>query len=186
VLYILCECHYVIWTTYAVTCLLSSYENPGDAQEAAKKALQDAFKGKKDPFALDEEREKRRRGGGGGGGGGGQGGGGGGFGGGNMDFNEWGDKFLKWLKATLKAIGAALGFFTFIGMFYFWEPLLKFTVMLVRTVLRLDARKSQVSSGPQVTPDFSSKEELGNVEEAVISQWGGNEDVGFSDQEQEE
>jgi len=101
-----------------------------------------------------------------------------------MDFNEWGDKFLKWIKATLKAIAAALGFFAFIGTFYFWEPLLKFTVMLVRKVLRLDAHKSQVSS--QVKPDFSSKEELGNVEEAVISQWGGNEDVGFSDQEQEE
>ena len=39
-------------------------------QDAARKALQDAFKGKKDPFAAAEERAKKRGGGGGGGGGG--------------------------------------------------------------------------------------------------------------------
>ena len=42
-------------------------------QDAARKALQDAFAGKKDPFKLAEERAKKRGGGGGGGGSGGGG-----------------------------------------------------------------------------------------------------------------
>lgn len=38
-------------------------------QDAAKKALQEAFQGKKDPFKIEEERRRKQGGGGGGGGG---------------------------------------------------------------------------------------------------------------------
>lgn len=44
-------------------------------QDAARKALEDALKGKKDPFAAAEKRAKKYGGGGDGGGGGGGGGG---------------------------------------------------------------------------------------------------------------
>lgn len=46
-----------------------SFPLAAHVQDAARKALQDAFKGKKDPFAAAEERAKKRSGGGGGGGG---------------------------------------------------------------------------------------------------------------------
>lgn len=154
-------------------------------QDAAQKALQDAFKGKKDPWALDEERARKR---GGGNGGGGNGGGGGGGSGGGFSFNDFGDNFMKWLKGTLKAIAAALCFFGFIIAFTFWEPLLKFMTMLVRTILRLDARKAQVTETAPVAADLTNQGELGNVEEAVMSQWAGEDhpDVGVSEDEDDE
>lgn len=157
------------------------FNRKNNDQEAAQKALQDAFKGKKDPWALDEERARKRGGGNGGGGGGG----GGGNGGGGFSFDAWGDGFMRWLKGTFKALAAALCFFGFIIAFTFWEPLLQLVTSIVRTILRLDARKEQVAATPVATPDLASQEELGNVEEAVINQWAGQEhpDVGISEDE---
>lgn len=150
-------------------------------QEAAQKALQDAFKDKKDPWALDEERARKRGGGNGGGGNGG----GGGRGGGGFSFDAWGDGFMRWLKGTFKALAAALCFFAFIIAFTFWGPLLQLATSIVRAILRLDARKEQVAATPAAAPDLTSQEELGNVEEAVINQWAGQEhpDVGISEDE---
>lgn len=161
------------------------FKKNSNDQEAAQKALQDAFKDKKDPWALDEERARKK--GGNGGGGGGRGGGGG-FGGG-FSFNDWGDGFMKWIKGTLKAIAAALCFFGFILAFTFWEPLLRFMTTIVRTVLRLDVRKAQVAeTATAADADLTNKGELGHVEEAVISQWAGDEhpDVGISDDDVDE
>lgn len=169
------------------------FKKNSNDQEAAQKALQDAFKGKKDPWALDEERSRKRSagsndsGGNGGFGGGSGGGGGGGFGG--FSFNEWGDGFMKWLKGTLKAVAAALCFFGFIIAFTFWEPLLRLMTTIVRAMLRLDARKGQVAETTSATTaDLTNTGELGNVEEAVISQWAGDEhpDIGVSDDDDEE
>ena len=95
---------------------------------------------------------------------------------------------MKWVKGTLKAIAAALCFFGFILAFTFWEPLLRLMTTIVRTVLRLDARKAQVAeTTTSASADLTNKGELGNVEEAVISQWAGEEhpDVGVSDEDEE-
>ena len=39
---------------------------------------------------------------------------------------------MKWLKATLRGLAAAVIFLGFIGMFYFWEPLLRLITLVVR------------------------------------------------------
>lgn len=145
-------------------------------QDAARKALQDAFAGKTDPFAVDEKRRKERGGGGNGGGGGG---------GGGFNFQEWSDGFGKWIKNTLRGIAATLAFFAFISVFYLWKPLLDLVSVVVRKVLRLDNSRMQVASGTAATPDLSKKEHLGNVEEAVINKWAG-EDVGGEEDEDED
>lgn len=84
-------------------------------QDAARKALQDALKGKKDPFAAAEERALKRSGGSGGGKGGsgggsdkggGGGGDGGGFGGG-FDFSGWGDAFRKGAGSLFQTVSRA-------------------------------------------------------------------------------
>ena len=141
-------------------------------QDAARKALQEAFAGTKDPFALDEERRKKRGGGGdGNGGGGGGGGSGGGF-----NFGEFSDGFKKWLKDTLRAIASVVAFFTFIALFYLWKPLLELSTKVVRIVLRLDGNRAQVAAGPAAQVDLSKKEGLGNVEESMISKYGAGDD----------
>lgn len=98
-------------------------------QDAARKALQEAFQGKKDPFAAEEER-RRKEGGGGGGGGGGKGGGGGGSGGG-FNFGDFSDGFKKWLSNTARAIAAAALFLGFILLFTLWKPLLDLVSKIV-------------------------------------------------------
>ena len=60
------------------------------------------------------------------------------------------------------------------------------TILLqIRKILRLDSGRGAVATAPQATPDFSSKGELGNVEEAVMSTWAG-EDIGMSEDEPED
>jgi hypothetical protein len=164
------------------------FKNNKNDQEAAQKALQDAFKDKKDPWALDEERAKKRGGGGGGGSGnGGSGGNGGNGGSNNFNFGDWGDGFLKWLRNFLKAFAAAAAFFGFIIAFTFWEPLIKLVVLVFRTVLRLDSRSGQVEA-TDAQADLGNTNELGNVEEAVIGQWAGEDhpDVGASEEDDDE
>lgn len=115
-------------------------------QDAARKALQDAFKGKKDPFAAEEERRKKQGGdGGGGGGSGGGGGGGGGFGGG-FNFGDFSDGFKKWFLNTLRALAATLLFLGFILLFTLWKPLLDLLTKLVSITGHPHASHSQVSS----------------------------------------
>ena len=162
-------------------------------QDAARKALQDAFQGKKDPFAAEEARRlkaEKERGGDGGGGGSGGGGGGGGFGG--FNFGEWSDGFRKWLRNTFRAIASALLFLGFISLFYLWRPAIDLLTLIVRTVLRLDGNpRAQLAAGPAAQPDFTKKDGLGNVEEAVMSKWGGeeagesSEEEGSSEEEEE-
>lgn len=97
----------------------------GRLQDEARRALQDIFKDKVDPFALDEARlqkQLKKSGGDGGSGGGGRGGGGGGAGG--FNFGEWSDRFRRWLKTTLRAVAATLLFVGAICMFYLWTPLI--------------------------------------------------------------
>lgn len=150
-------------------------------QDAARKALQEAFAGKKDPFALDEERRKKRGGGdGGGNGGGGGGGGGGGF---NFNFGEFSDGFKKWWGNTLRAVAAVVFFFGFICLFYLWRPLLDLITKVVRFALRLDGNpRAQLAAGPAAQADLSKKDGLGNVEESIISKYGGDDD-GESEEE---
>jgi len=57
--------------------------------------------------------------------------------------------------------------------------------MQVRIILRLDANRAQVAPSPQLTADLNNQEDLGDVEEAVISKWAG-EDVGLSDDEDDD
>lgn len=166
-----------------------AWPGKGNNDEAAKEALRQAFEGKKDPWKLDEERAKKRGGGGGdgdGGSGGGGGGGGGGWGGfGGFDPSDFGDQFLRWLRKFAQAVAAAGAFFGVILAFSFWEPLLKLIATIFRTVLRLDARgnPTQVTAS-DAQPNLANKNELGDVEEAVIGQWAG-EDVGASDEDDE-
>lgn len=164
------------------------FKGKGD-DEAAKEALRQAFEGKKDPWKLDEERAKKRGGGGGdgngGGGGGGGNGGSGGFGG--FDPSDFGKNFLNWLRNFMKAVAAGGAFFGIILAFTFWEPLLKFVAVIFRTVLRLDARNPKQVAASAVQADLGNKNELGNVEEAVIGQWAGDDhpDVGISEDDDE-
>ncbi|KAG7672407.1 hypothetical protein Ndes2526B_g09081 [Nannochloris sp. 'desiccata'] len=156
------------------------FKKDGNKQDAARKALQEAFAGKKDPFAAEEERRRKEGGGGNGGGGGG----GGGFGGG-FNFGDFSDGFKKWLKNTLSALAAALCFFGFIALFLLWKPVLEVLNTIVRTVLRLDGNpRVQMAAGSAATPDFNKKDGLGNVEEAVMSKWAGEDVAGSSDDEE--
>ncbi len=165
------------------------FKGKGD-DEAAKEALRQAFEGKKDPWKLDEERAKKRGGGGdggdGGSGGGGGGGGRGGFGGG-FDPSDFGDSLMRWLRNFMKAVAAAGAFFGVIIAFTFWEPLLKLVATIFRTILRLDARNPKQVETTAVQADLGNKNELGDVEEAVIGQWAGDDhpDVGASDDDDE-
>lgn len=52
-------------------------------------------------------------------------------------------------------------------------------------MLRLDASDRVKVKGPVAQPDFTKTDELGNVEEAVISKWAG-EDVGGAGEDEEE
>ena len=186
--------HPIIHTTgRARPCVTRAFFKGKGDDEAAKEALRQAFEGKKDPWKLDEEREKKRGGGGdggdggdGGGGGGGNGGGGrGGFGGG-FDPSDFGNGLMRWLRNFMKAVAAAGAFFGVIIAFTFWEPLLKLVATIFRTVLRLDARNPKQVAATAVQADLGNKNELGNVEEAVIGQWAGDDhpDVGISDDEE--
>lgn len=98
-------------------------------QDAARKALQDAFTGKKDPFAAAEERAKKR--GEGGGAGGGSGGGGGGGSGGGFNFSEWGDSFRKGASSFFKTVATIFLFAATLFVLTLWKPLLDFLTALV-------------------------------------------------------
>lgn len=176
--------------TATTTTVVRAWPGKGNKDEAAKEALRQAFEGKKDPWKLDEERAKKRGGDGGdgggrGGSGGGGGGGGGGFGG--FDPSDFGGKFLRWLRNVAKAVAAAGAFFGVILAFTFWEPLLRLIATIFRTVLRLDARNPAQVAASEVKPNLANKNELGDVEEAVIGQWGeDHQDVGSDDDEEDE
>lgn len=166
----ICRFDHLITTTFTL-----------QQQDAARKALQDAFKGAKDPFAAEEKRRKER----GGGGGGGDGGSGGGFGG--FDFNDFGENFKKWLSSTMRAIAAAILFIGAISLFYLWQPLLTLLTKIVRVVLRLDGNpRAQMAAGPAATPDFTRTEGLGNVESSIISKYGGDADMGADEDEDDD
>ncbi|GAB4818278.1 hypothetical protein N2152v2_005324 [Parachlorella kessleri] len=158
----------------------------GDKQDAARKALQDAFKGKKDPFAAAEAKAKQR--GGGGGGGGGKGGGGGGGSGGGFNFQEWGDSFRRGLRSAWKTVGAVLLFGAALFVMTLWRPLLSLAVKALRYVLRLDGnpRVQQAASKQLPQLDLSKTEGLGNVEESIISKYGAAGAAGDAGSEEEE
>ncbi len=94
---------------------------------------------------------------------------------------------MRWLRNFMKAVAAAGAFFGVIIAFTFWEPLLKLVATIFRTVLRLDARNPKCCP-TAVQADLGNKNELGDVEEAVIGQWAGDEhpDVGVSDDDDDE
>lgn len=157
-------------------CLIRSDANFGnlfgkkpdpDKEDAARKALLDAFKGKEDPFKSMEQRKKKASSGGGGDGGGGDGSGGGN----NFDFNEWGDRFKGGLFSFLKTIGTIIAFIAFISAFYLWKPILKFTIWAIRTALRLDAIPTAQEASP-LTANLSKREGLGDVETSIIGKYG--------------
>jgi hypothetical protein len=134
-------------------------------EDAARKALLDAFKGKEDPFKSMEQRKKKSSGGGG------DGGGGDGGSGNNFDFNEWGDRFKGGLFSFLKTIGTIIAFIAFISAFYLWKPVLKFTIWAMRTALRLDAIPTAQEASP-LTANLSKKEGLGDIETSIIGKYG--------------
>ena len=148
-------------------------------QDAARKALQEAFAGKKDPFAAAEERARKRGGGGsdGGGGGGGSGGGGGGSGGGGgFNFSEWGDSFRKSAIGFLQTLATILLFVAALGALALWKPLLTLLSTLVRLLLRLDGPRP---ARPQTAPGSTAS----SVEAAVIGKYAADEDEGEDDEE---
>lgn len=89
------------------------------------------------------------------------------------------------MKNTLSALAAALFFFGFIALFLLWKPVLDLLNTVVRTVLRLDGNpRVQMAAGGAAIPDFNKKDGLGNVEEAVMSKWAGEDLAGSSDEEE--
>ena len=159
------------------------FKRNNSKQDAAKKALQDAFSGKKDPFALDEERRKRQ----GGGGNRGSGGGGGGGDGGGFNFGDFSDGFRKWLRSTLRALAATFLFLAAILTMYLWKPMLEFLTTVIRVLLRLDGNpRAQMSAQQLATPDFSKADGLGNVEESVIAKWGADANDAIEDDDEDD
>jgi hypothetical protein len=147
-----------------------------DKEVAARQALQAAFQGVRDPFAADEKRRLERGGDGGAGGGGGGSGGGGGGGFGGFDLGGAGDSIMKWLRATARALAAALLFLGFILLFTLWQPALALGSRLIRAVLRLDSSPrvaTAAAAAASAAPDFSKTEGVGNVEAAVTQKWAG-------------
>ena len=66
-----------------------------------------------------------------------------------------------------------------------WEPLHRPSTTNFRTMVRLDARNNPTQvTASDAQPNLANKNELGDVEEAVIGQWAG-EDVGASDDDDE-
>lgn len=164
-----------------------------DKQDAARKALQDALKGKKDPFAAAEERALKRSGGSGGGKGGsgggsdkggGGGGDGGGFGGG-FDFSGWGDAFRKGAGSLFQTVGTILLFGAALGALTLWKPLITLVTTMVRMTLRLDANP-RGHKQPTAQVDLSKTDGLGNVEEAVIGKYAAAAEGEESEESEEE
>lgn len=124
-------------------CTPTTTPTPLPSQDAAKKALQEMFQGKKDILAAyDAQPDTGGRGGAGGKGGFG-GGGGGGFGGFSGGFSDFGDNARKFFKSLGSTVGALLMFVAVIAVFSLWQPLMGLIVYVVRTALRLDARGAQ-------------------------------------------
>lgn len=105
-------------------------------------------------------------------------GGGGGGGSGGFSFNDFGDNFIKWFNSALRTIAAVIMFASAISLFYLWKPVSALVVTIIRKILRLDGnpRAQLAGHNHEVRPDFSKKEGLGNVEEAVISKYGGGDE----------
>ncbi len=111
-------------------------------QDAAKKALQEMFEGKKDILAA-YDAQPDTGGPGGAGGKGRFGGGGGGFGGFSEGFSDFGDNARKFFKSLGSTVGALFMFVGVVAVFSLWQPLMGLIVYVVRTALRLDARGAQ-------------------------------------------
>ena len=146
------------------------------AQDAARSALQDMFKGKDDLLAVYDDAPGGGSGGKGKGGRGGGGGGGGKGGGGfNFDPSSYWRRFLRLSKGLVSTLGAVLLFGIAISAVSLWKPLLGSIASLFRYVLRLEgpgARRGQQATQPQLVDDSSY---LGAYEQSVIGKYGGDD-----------
>lgn len=148
------------------------------AQDAARSALQDMFKGKDDLLAVYDDAPGGGAGGKGKGGGGGGGSGGGKGGGGfNFDPSNYWRKFLRLSKGLVSTLGAVLLFGIAISAVSLWKPLLGSVTSLFRYVLRLDGPGARRGPGQQTAQPqlVDSSSDLGAHEQSVIAKYGGDD-----------
>ncbi|BDA41661.1 hypothetical protein COCOBI_02-4420 [Coccomyxa sp. Obi] len=146
-------------------------------EDAAKKALQEMFKGKQDMLAAYDA-------GGGGSGKGGKGGRGGGDGDGGDGFNwrEWSAKFLRDLGGGAKSVAQTIAaLLLMLSVFYaasFVRPLSAAALNAVRYILRLDGRGARRGRAPAPAAVGSGDSGvLGSNERSVISKYGADDDI---------
>eukprot|EP01024_Parvocaulis_polyphysoides_P043901 TRINITY_DN4032_c0_g1_i1.p3 TRINITY_DN4032_c0_g1~~TRINITY_DN4032_c0_g1_i1.p3 ORF type:complete len:206 (+),score=32.40 TRINITY_DN4032_c0_g1_i1:1300-1917(+) len=153
----------------------------GDKQDAARKALEDALKGKRDILASNDPKISRF--GRSGGGGDGRGGNNGGFFG-NFNWGEFGDGFRKSFRGFFKTFGAILLFIFVFGLVAMIQPTMRFIGGILRSVLRLDGRPQQLSYQRMNPAQILAEQgEIGTIEQDVIAKYGADtEDVEYADE----
>eukprot|EP01024_Parvocaulis_polyphysoides_P037457 TRINITY_DN33388_c0_g1_i1.p2 TRINITY_DN33388_c0_g1~~TRINITY_DN33388_c0_g1_i1.p2 ORF type:complete len:210 (+),score=30.19 TRINITY_DN33388_c0_g1_i1:135-764(+) len=151
-----------------------------DKEGAARKALEEAFKGKRDVLASNDPKLSRFSGGGSGDGKGG-GSGGGWFG--SFNWNEFGDGAKKSFGGFFRTIGAILLFAFAFGVVAMIKPTIGFISSVLRNVLRLDGRPQRLQySNMSQSELFSEEGELGTFEKSVIEKYGAeSEDVEYEE-----
>lgn len=141
------------------------------SEDAARKALQDALKGTKDPFVDIDKRRLKKRGDGGGGDGGGGGGGSGGF-----NFSEWGDRFRGTLSGFFKFV-AALFILSLVGaLLLLGDNVFDIIKLIAGKIFRLEGNPNVVLDVDTNMPMADVRGQLGGLlgpmEEYVIDKYG--------------
>ena len=113
-------------------------------------------------------------------------GGGGGWGNWREWGREWGDGFGNGLKGLLSTLGAIVAFAAAVFVVALWQPVLAYVVSFLRWILRLDGpgRSRGRSAQPPPLEGDDPDAEIGNLEQRIISKYGGEDDFFHSEDEE--